>query len=67
MAKDKNPFTNFDTPYMVQPPKGAAEPGIDYGKVTDINEAHDPMGVMPAAAKQHNIGPTGGEGTGKGS
>lgn len=61
MAKSKDYFSNFDTPYMVQPPKGSAEGPIDYGKVTSIPEAADPMGVMPTEAKQHNIGP----GTGK--
>ena len=57
-------FSNFDTPYLVQPPKGAAEPGIDYGKVTAIPSANDPLGVLQAEAKQHNIGPGGGEGHG---
>ncbi len=61
MAKS-NDFSNFDTPYMVQPPKGAAEGGIDYGKISKIPEANDPMGVMPEDAKQRNIGPGGGEG-----
>lgn len=62
MAKEKDYFTNFDTPYMVQPPPGSAETKIDYGKVTSITEANDPMGVMPPDAKPHNIGPRGGEG-----
>lgn len=62
MAKEKNYFTNFDTPYMVQPPKGSAEGPIDYGGVTSISEAHDPMGVMPEESKPHNVGPRGGEG-----
>jgi hypothetical protein len=62
MAKNKDYFTNFDTPYMVQPPKGAAEGPIEYGKVTSIPEANDPLGVLPEDAKQHNIGPRGGEG-----
>lgn len=60
MAKDY--FSNFDTPYQTQPPKGSAEGPIDYGKVTTIPEAADPMGVMPPMAKQKNIGPNGGEG-----
>jgi hypothetical protein len=62
MAKDKSYFSNFDTPYEVQPPKGAAEGPINYGGVTTISEAKDPMGVMPPNAKQHNLGPHGGEG-----
>jgi hypothetical protein len=62
VAKEKNYFSNFDTPYQTQPPKGAAEGPIEYGKVTAIPEANDPMGVLPEDAKQHNIGPRGGEG-----
>ena len=62
MAKEKNYFSNFDTPYQTQPPKGSAEGPIEYGKVTSIPEANDPMGVLPEDAKQHNIGPRGGEG-----
>jgi hypothetical protein len=62
VAKNKDYFTTMDTPYMVQPPKGAAEGPIEYGGVTNISEAKDPMGVMPPDAKQHNIGPRGGEG-----
>jgi hypothetical protein len=60
MSKDY--FTNFDTPYQVQPPKGSAEGPLEYGKVTTIPEANDPMGVLPTEAKQRNIGP--GEGKG---
>jgi len=63
MAKDtKDYFTSFDTPYQTQPPKGAAEGPINYGGVTQIPEARDPLGVMPPDAKPHNIGPRGGEG-----
>jgi hypothetical protein len=62
MAKEKNYFSNFDTPYEVQPPKGAAEGPIQYGGVTNIPEAKDPMGVLPPMGKEHNIGPRGGEG-----
>jgi hypothetical protein len=65
VAKDKSNFTNFDTPYQVQPPGGSAEPDIDYGGVAEVaskGDARDPMGVMPPNAKQHNIGPRGGEG-----
>ena len=58
----KNDFSNFDTPYMVQPPKGSAEGPIEYGKVSSIPEAKDPLGVLPTEAKQKNIGPEGGEG-----
>ena len=63
MAKE-NDFSNFDTPYMVQPPKGAAEGGIDYGKASGIakDAFRDPLGVLPPDAKQKNIGPSGGEG-----
>ena len=60
--KKSNDFSVFDTPYQTQPPKGSAEGPIDYGKVSKIPEANDPMGVMPPNAKQHNIGPSGGEG-----
>jgi hypothetical protein len=64
VAKDKNDFSNFDSPYQTQPPKGAAEGPIDYGKAAGIagDAFRDPMGVMPPDAKQHNIGPRGGEG-----
>jgi hypothetical protein len=64
MAKgsSRDYFDAFDTPYQTQPPKGAAEGPLDYGKVTAIPNANDPMGVLPIAAKQHNIGPEGGEG-----
>lgn len=62
MAKEKDYFSNFDTPYMVQPPKGSAEGQLDYGKVTSIPVANDPLGVMPEEAKQHNIGPGAGKG-----
>jgi hypothetical protein len=56
MAKNKEFFSNFDSPYETQPPKGSAEPGIVYGGVTQIPEAQDPLGVMPEA-DQKNIGP----------
>lgn len=56
MAK-KDYFDNFDTPYQTQPPKGAAEGGIDYGRVTDIPSANDPLGVLPEEATPRNIGP----------
>lgn len=64
MAKDTSDFSSFDTPYQVQPPKGAAEGPINYGKASGVaREAFaDPMGVMPEEAKPHNIGPRGGEG-----
>jgi hypothetical protein len=62
MAEKKSDyFSNFDTPYQTQPPKGSAEGPIDYGKVTTIPEAADPLGVLPEKAKQHNVGPKGGE------
>lgn len=61
MAKDKNNFSNFDSPLETQPPKGSAEGSLDYGKVASIPEANDPMGVMPEQAKR-NVGPKGGEG-----
>ena len=62
-GKEKsNFFSNFDTPYQTQPPKGSAEGPIDYGKVTGVPEFADPMGVMPDKATGHNIGPKGGEG-----
>jgi hypothetical protein len=50
-------FTAFDTPYQTQPPKGSAEGSIDYGGVTAIPEAADPLGVLPKDAKPRNIGP----------
>lgn len=50
-------FTTMETPYQVQPPKGAAEGMLDYGEVTNIPEANDPLGVLPADAKPRNIGP----------
>lgn len=60
MAKEgiKDFFTNFDTPYQTQPPKGSAEGPIDYGKVTNLpNNFNDALGVLPVEAKQHNVGP----------
>lgn len=57
MAKD-NYFDAYDTPYQTQPPKGSAEGNIDYGGVTAIPVANDPMGVMPKDAKLRNIGPS---------
>jgi hypothetical protein len=64
MAKDKNDFSIFDTPYQTQPPKGAAEGPIDYGRASGVAQEafNDPLGVLPPDAKQHNIGPRGGEG-----
>jgi hypothetical protein len=53
----KDLLSNFDSPIQTQPPKGSAEGSIDYGGVTDITEANDPMGVMPKDAKPRNIGP----------
>ena len=63
MAKDRNDFSNYDTPLQTQPPKGAAEGPIDYGKAAGIarDTFHDPMGVLPEEAKGKNIGPAGGE------
>ena len=55
--KGTNDFSEFDTPYMVQPPKGSAEPNIEYGEVTKIPEARDPLGVLPEDAAPRNIGP----------
>lgn len=57
MAKDN--FSNFETPYETQPPKGSAEGVINYGGVADVaGDAHnDPMGVLPKEAKPRNIGP----------
>lgn len=62
--KERSHFTNYDTPYEVQPPAGSAEPNILYGGVAEVasDEPHDPLGVMPEDAKPHNIGPRGGEG-----
>lgn len=67
MAKsgsNSNDFSAFDTPYQTQPPKDSAEGPINYGKASGIarDAFRDPMGVLPAEAKQHNIGPGGGEG-----
>lgn len=66
MAKEKvkNHFTSYDTPYETQPPQGSAEPNIIYGGVAEVasSEPNDPLGVMPEDAKQHNIGPRGGDG-----
>lgn len=63
MAENKkNHWSNFDSPYETQPPKGAAEGPINYGGVAEIPEAKDPMGVMPPNATQRNIGPRGGQG-----
>jgi hypothetical protein len=64
MAKNKDHFSNFDSPYETQPPKGSAEPGIDYGGVAQVasDEPSDTMGVLPVDAKPKNIGPSGGEG-----
>jgi hypothetical protein len=56
MAKD-NFLSNFDSPVQTQPPKGSAEGTIQYGEVTSISEANDPMGVLPRDAKPRNIGP----------
>lgn len=53
----KDMLSNFDSPYQTQPPKGAAEGPIEYGAVTEITDANDPMGVMPPNAKPRNIGP----------
>jgi hypothetical protein len=64
MAKTKDHFSVFDSPYETQPPKGSAEPGIDYGGVAEVasDRPADTMGVMPEEAKPRNIGPGGGEG-----
>ena len=56
MAKEA--FEPFDTSYTVQPPKGSAQGGIDYGKIENIPPANDPLGVLPPDAKQRNIGPS---------
>ena len=67
MAKKiRDYFTNFDTPYQTQPPQGSAEGPLDYGRVTEIPNANDPLGVMPIEAKPHNIGPGGGKDGGLG-
>lgn len=58
MAEQKNYWTNFDTPYQTQPPKGAAEGPINYGGIADIPVANDPLGVMPKDSKPRNIGPS---------
>ena len=57
MAKDN--FSNFETPYETQPPKGSAEGVINYGGVADVagDARNDPMGVLPKEAKPRNIGP----------
>jgi hypothetical protein len=64
MAKEKDNFSSYDTPYETQPPKGSAEGPIQYGKASGVaGEAFtDPLGVLPPDAKPHNIGPRGGEG-----
>lgn len=59
MANKDNFLSNFDSPYQTQPPKGSAEGEIKYGEVTTIDDARDPMGVMPNDAKPRNIGPKG--------
>lgn len=67
MAKNKSDFTNYDTPYEVQPPPGSAEGPIEYGGVAAVagKGIRDPLGVLPAdAEKPKNIGPGGGEGEG---
>jgi hypothetical protein len=63
MAKDKNDFSHFDTPYQTQPPKGAAEGPIDYGQVASVasKDVRDPMGVLPEGGGK-NIGPKASEG-----
>lgn len=53
-----NDFSNFDTPYQTQPPKGSAEGKIDYGAVAEADMRNDPMGVLPKDAKPRNIGPS---------
>ncbi len=62
--KEKSSFSNFDTPYQVQPPAGSAEGGIEYGGVANVagREPNDPMGVMPDEATGKNIGPRSSEG-----
>jgi hypothetical protein len=65
MAKSKSDFDNFDTPYEVQPPAGAAEGPIEYGAVVGPaakGNFRDPTGVLPVEAKNKNLGPAGGEG-----
>jgi hypothetical protein len=57
MAKGDH-FSVFDSPYEVQPPKGAAEGPIDYGGVAEADMRTDPMGVLPKDAKPRNIGPS---------
>lgn len=57
MAKNRNDFDVFDTPYQTQPPKGSAEGPIDYGEVAESDMRADPMGVLPKDAKPRNIGP----------
>ena len=54
----KDMLSNYDSPLQTQPPKGAAEGQIDYGGVSEITEANDPMGVLPRDAKNKNIGPS---------
>jgi hypothetical protein len=56
MAKE-NHFSNFDSPYETQPPKGSAEGPINYGGVAEADDHADPLGVLPREAKQRNIGP----------
>lgn len=65
MSKNSSDFDAFDTPYEVQPPPKSAEGPIEYGAIGGVakkGDARDPMGVMPESARQHNIGPEGGEG-----
>lgn len=57
MAKNRNDFDSYDTPYQTQPPKGSAEGPIDYGEVAEADMRNDPMGVLPKDAKPRNIGP----------
>lgn len=59
MGKE-NDFSNFDSPYQTQPPKGSAEGTIDYGGVAKVasDSPNDPLGVLPKDAKPRNIGPS---------
>jgi hypothetical protein len=61
MARDRDNFSNFDTPYEVQPPKGSAETNINYGGVAEVagDKVRDPLGVLPPEGKQGQVGPSG--------
>lgn len=56
----KGNWSDWDSGLPVQPDKGSAEPGINYGGVAGMADKafRDPTGVLPADAKPRNIGPS---------